>query len=109
MPSLNNPEVKALIIGSLTTSNLLNGETTYAIHTEFNTTVEPNITRLLDIPLNGVFSDFDNHSNGTLVDDLLKRDHVFDRADVRAIFTVIYSLVFCCCFFGEYKFFSQHS
>lgn len=30
-----------------------------------------------------------------------KRDFVFDRTDVRVIFITLYSLVFCCCFFGE--------
>lgn len=33
-----------------------------------------------------------------------KRDFVFDRTDVRVIFITLYSMVFCCCFFG--KFFS---
>ncbi|XP_034234246.1 trissin receptor-like [Thrips palmi] len=28
-------------------------------------------------------------------------DYVFDRADVRALFIVLYTLVFCCCFFGN--------
>lgn len=31
-----------------------------------------------------------------------KRDFVFDRTDVRVLFITLYSLVFCCCFFGEY-------
>lgn len=30
-----------------------------------------------------------------------KRDFVFDRTDVRVIFITLYSLVFCCCFFGK--------
>lgn len=33
----------------------------------------------------------------------LKRDFVFDRTDVRVIFITLYSLVFCCCFFGKFK------
>jgi hypothetical protein len=28
--------------------------------------------------------------------------YVFDRADVRAIFITLYTVVFCCCFFGKY-------
>lgn len=59
--------------------------------------------------LYGNFSDdnvkhFDNHTlNQTIVDDkeLLKRDHVFDRTDVRVIFITMYTLVFCFCFFGK--------
>lgn len=30
-----------------------------------------------------------------------KRDFVFDRTDVRVIFVTLYSMVFCCCFFGK--------
>lgn len=30
-----------------------------------------------------------------------KRDFVFDRTDVRAIYITLYSMVFCCCFFGK--------
>lgn len=33
-----------------------------------------------------------------------KRDFVFDRTDVRVIFITLYSMVFCCCFFGEFFF-----
>lgn len=28
-------------------------------------------------------------------------DFIFDRTDVRAIFITLYTLVFCCCFFGK--------
>ncbi|KOB76244.1 Neuropeptide receptor A31, partial [Operophtera brumata] len=28
-------------------------------------------------------------------------DYIFDRTDVRAIFITLYTLVFCCCFFGN--------
>lgn len=28
-------------------------------------------------------------------------DYIFDRTDVRAIFITLYTIVFCCCFFGE--------
>lgn len=46
-----------------------------------------------------------NRTNQTIADDeeLFKRDHVFDRTDVRVIFIAMYSLVFCCCFFGKFK------
>lgn len=30
-------------------------------------------------------------------------EYIFDRTDVRAIFITLYTIVFCCCFFGEYQ------
>lgn len=30
--------------------------------------------------------------------------YIFDRLDVRIIFITLYSLVFCCCFFGKHCF-----
>lgn len=43
-----------------------------------------------------------NISNYTLIDDEpIKKDFVFDRTDVRVIFITMYTLVFCCCFFGK--------
>lgn len=32
--------------------------------------------------------------------DLMRKDFVFDRTDVRVLFILLYSLVFCCCFCG---------
>ena len=29
------------------------------------------------------------------------KEFVYDRMDVRVVFITLYSLVFCCCFFGE--------
>lgn len=29
-------------------------------------------------------------------------EYIFDRTDVRAIFITLYTIVFCCCFFGKY-------
>lgn len=31
-------------------------------------------------------------------------EYIFDRTDVRAIFITLYTIVFCCCFFGEFIF-----
>jgi hypothetical protein len=31
-----------------------------------------------------------------------QKEFIFDRLDVRIIFITLYSLVFCCCFFGKY-------
>lgn len=32
-----------------------------------------------------------------------QKEFVFDRTDVRIVFVTLYSLVFCCCFFGEFQ------
>lgn len=32
---------------------------------------------------------------------LVHKEFIFDRTDVRVIFITLYSLVFCCCFFGK--------
>lgn len=37
------------------------------------------------------FSDFET----------VQKEYIFDRQDVRIIFIILYSIVFCCCFFGE--------
>lgn len=47
-----------------------------------------------------------NYINGTFVydDDSesdVHKEFIFDRTDVRIIFITLYSLVFCCCFFGK--------
>lgn len=34
--------------------------------------------------------------------DYQDEDYIFDRLGVRALFITLYSLVFCCCFFGKY-------
>lgn len=31
------------------------------------------------------------------------KEYIFDRKEVRVIFVTLYSLVFCCCFFGEFN------
>lgn len=46
----------------------------------------------------------DNESsivNSTLDFVFEPKEYIFDRKEVRAIFITLYSLVFCCCFFGE--------
>lgn len=35
-------------------------------------------------------------------------DYVFDRTDVRAVFITLYTIVFCCCFFGKSYFFNLY-
>jgi hypothetical protein len=37
-----------------------------------------------------------NNSSSTEAD-----EYIFDRTDVRAIFITLYTIVFCCCFFGK--------
>lgn len=31
------------------------------------------------------------------------KEYIFDRKGVRFIFVTLYSLVFCCCFFGKFQ------
>lgn len=75
----------------------------------FNTTFDyyKNTTNLFERSLteDNAISIDNNRTKQTIADDkeLFKRDHVFDRTDVRMIFITMYSLVFCCCFFGKFK------
>ncbi|XP_045542676.1 trissin receptor [Papilio machaon] len=42
--------------------------------------------------------------NSTIDDDadvFIEDEYIFDRTDVRAIFITLYTIVFCCCFFGN--------
>ncbi|XP_054083196.1 trissin receptor isoform X1 [Zeugodacus cucurbitae] len=49
---------------------------------------------------NGGTSDISfNDSDNLLEED--DREYIFDRTDVRIIFITLYTLVFCCCFFGN--------
>lgn len=34
------------------------------------------------------------------------KEFIYDRTDVRVIFITLYSLVFCCCFFGKFNHFN---
>lgn len=49
-----------------------------------------------------VLNDSSFMSNSSSTNESQKRDFVFDRTDVRVLFITLYSLVFCCCFFGKY-------
>jgi hypothetical protein len=40
-------------------------------------------------------------SNDTFSGSFEPKEYIFDRKEVRIIFVTLYSLVFCCCFFGE--------
>lgn len=53
----------------------------------------------------------DTSENGVALDPSLEgsympashnKEYVFDRTDVRVVFITLYSLVFCCCFFGKF-------
>lgn len=59
-----------------------------------STTIQPN---------NNSSREFNLFGGGLGDDETLKKDFVFDRTDVRVIFIALYSLVFCCCFLGEYE------
>lgn len=55
---------------------------------------------------NVIFSSQDDNdtlmSNNTLDFKFEPKEYIFDRKEVRVIFITLYSLVFCCCFFGKY-------
>lgn len=50
-----------------------------------------------------------NNSNISLLNstfmnhDIVHKEYIFDRKEVRIIFIILYSIVFCCCFFGEWE------
>lgn len=105
-----------LIPHSFNNNNVFNEQTTTTksvvfdtLDILFNTTFDynKNTTNLFEssfIDDNAI--DHNNRTNQTIADDeeLFIRDHVFDRTDVRVIFIAMYSLVFCCCFFGKFEF-----
>ncbi|XP_049302716.1 uncharacterized protein LOC105225341 [Bactrocera dorsalis] len=49
---------------------------------------------------NGGTSDISFNDSDIMLDED-DREYIFDRTDVRIIFITLYSLVFCCCFFGN--------
>lgn len=77
----------------------------YTLDGLFNATNEfyKNTTNVYGDLSNENITRFENHTNQTSDgDELFQKDHVFDRTDVRVIFIVMYSVVFCCCFFGKF-------
>lgn len=48
-----------------------------------------------------IYSNDSFSSNDTF--SMTTREYIFDRKEVRYVFITLYSLVFCFCFFGEYK------
>ncbi|KPI93804.1 Orexin receptor type 2 [Papilio xuthus] len=45
--------------------------------------------------------EFPNSTIGDDADSFIEDEYIFDRTDVRAIFITLYTIVFCCCFFGN--------
>lgn len=76
--------------------NYVNGQ---ILLSNYNTTVNHN-NNFGNLTLN-VANDTSFISNLSSSNEPQKRDFVFDRTDVRVIFITLYSLVFCCCFFGK--------
>lgn len=86
--------------------------TSYLFHTNSYlnlTTINSNLTATpylntgfnssLDYPLT-------NLNGNTSINELVQKEFIFDRIDVRIFLFTIYSLVFCCCFIGELFFHS---
>lgn len=65
-------------------------------------------TNKIDIIINNTdaLANVTNQLNQTITimdEEPIKKDFVFDRTDVRVIFISMYTLVFCCCFFGKFN------
>uniref|UniRef100_A0A182S7L2 Uncharacterized protein n=1 Tax=Anopheles maculatus TaxID=74869 RepID=A0A182S7L2_9DIPT len=66
-----------------------------------NGSVAPLLTTAL-LNVNGSGLEFSDGSNLThSFTNFVHKEFIFDRTDVRVIFITLYSLVFCCCFFGK--------
>uniref|UniRef100_A0A182ML79 G-protein coupled receptors family 1 profile domain-containing protein n=1 Tax=Anopheles culicifacies TaxID=139723 RepID=A0A182ML79_9DIPT len=66
-----------------------------------NGSVAPLLTTAL-LNVNGTGLEFSDGSNLThSLPNFVPKEFIFDRTDVRIIFITLYSLVFCCCFFGN--------
>lgn len=122
MSSFNRQQINNIVNGTHGSTSVIDVNTTvasvdptamYSMYTALNATIDAyagssatvtaDTTNLFDISNEDVFKRLDATGNDTDDDGLLRENHVFDRTDVRAIFIIMYSLVFCCCFFGEYK------
>uniref|UniRef100_A0A182NAL3 Uncharacterized protein n=1 Tax=Anopheles dirus TaxID=7168 RepID=A0A182NAL3_9DIPT len=67
-----------------------------------NASVAPMLTTAL-LNVNGTGVEFAGGSNLThSFTNFVHKEFIFDRTDVRVIFITLYSLVFCCCFFGKW-------
>lgn len=93
---------------NVTTSNIANATITGTLDGYINLAVN----NLSDYLVNNLTANdttlinenFNNNSttNFNFTNVIPKKDFVFDRSDVKIIFITLYSLVFCCCFFGKY-------
>lgn len=84
--------------------------TSYLFHTDTYlnlTTINSNLTSTpyLNTALN-ISTDYPlaNLNGNTSLNEFVQKEFIFDRIDVRIFLFTIYSLVFCCCFIGEFFF-----
>ncbi|KAL9929235.1 trissin receptor isoform 2-T4 [Glossina fuscipes fuscipes] len=86
-----------------------NGNNKSNIFISFNTT---EINFLYPLYVNGnrsnanraIVSDMnftDSNNSYSVADSVNSNEYIFDRTDVRVIFITLYTIVFCCCFFGN--------
>lgn len=105
--SINQSFLLNLFDRSVSESTLLNNSQSDTI-TGKDTNYDGDFTNSFDQLSNATkLSTFTTESyfqkNDSIIDDEpFKKDFVFDRTDVRVIFITMYTLVFCCCFFGKY-------
>lgn len=122
MSSFNRQQINSIANGTQgssaidvnTTVGIVDPTTMYSMYAALNATIDAyaaasatasaaDTTNSYDTSNDDVLKRLETANNDTDDDGLLRENHVFDRTDVRAIFIIMYSLVFCCCFFGEYK------
>ncbi|ETN64713.1 hypothetical protein AND_003535 [Anopheles darlingi] len=68
----------------------------------------PFLTTSTLLNINGTLEPYGGGGGGAVASNMthpftnfVHKEFIFDRTDVRVIFITLYSLVFCCCFFGE--------
>lgn len=100
----NNTSVEKKSEINMTQANIDNIEnditiysTTETLFSRLMTTEYYNVTYGSDLVINNI-------SGSSYSDDVnITKEYIFDRKDVRYVFITLYSLVFCFCFFGEYR------
>lgn len=86
-----------------TTSYLFHIPDTYTNLTTINSNLTS--TTYLNTALNiSIDYPLANSNGNTSINEFVQKEFIFDRIDVRIFLFTIYSLVFCCCFIGEFFF-----
>jgi hypothetical protein len=99
--SIINQHDSGVMNNSFNTSNTTNGvNSSSTINGDDDYVTIVNLTSIFLSPSVNPFDGTGLAGGGELA-----KEFIFDRLDVRIIFITLYSLVFCCCFFGKFSFF----